>query len=137
MERNDKGDCRSGVHGLKQVRFPPGPFDPGAPTLLYLPSIADDAPDAEKEGFYRSFNNHFNRMIIAHEIFPGHAMQFTLGLAHASQVRAARQAARAVHRIDLPPIWHGEELLPKGLKLMGQERSGPTRTPAERVGADR
>jgi Bacterial protein of unknown function (DUF885) len=68
--------------------FPPGPFDPEAHTLLYLPSIADDAPDAEKEGFYRSFNNHFNRMIIAHEIFPGHAMQFTLGLAHASQVRA-------------------------------------------------
>ena len=56
---------------------------------------------------------------------------------HASHVRAARQAARDVHVIDLPPIWRGEELLPKGLKLIGQERSGPTRTPAERVGADR
>ena len=67
--------------------FPPGPFDPDAKTLLYLPSIPDDAPASEKEGFYRSFNNHFNRMIIAHEIFPGHAMQFIAGLSHASEVR--------------------------------------------------
>lgn len=68
--------------------FPPGPFDPNAKTLLYLPSIPDDAADEEKDGFYRSFNNHFNRMIIAHEIFPGHAMQFIVGLSHASDVRA-------------------------------------------------
>jgi uncharacterized protein (DUF885 family) len=67
--------------------FPPGPFDPAAKTLLYLPSIPDDAPEDEKEGFYRSFNNHFNRMIIAHEIFPGHAMQFIVGLEHSSEVR--------------------------------------------------
>ena len=68
--------------------FPPGPFDPDAKTLLYLPSIPDEAPEDEKDGFYRSFNNHFNRMIIAHEIFPGHAMQFIVGLLHASEVRA-------------------------------------------------
>ncbi|MGA9575005.1 MAG: DUF885 family protein [Lysobacterales bacterium] len=68
--------------------FPPGPFDPEAETLLYLPSVPDDAPDDEKEGFYRSFNNHFNRMIVAHEIFPGHDMQFKVGLLHASKVRA-------------------------------------------------
>lgn len=67
--------------------FPPGPFDPDAKTLLYLPSIPDEAPEDEKDGFYRSFNNHFNRMIIAHEIFPGHAMQFIVGLLHASEVR--------------------------------------------------
>ena len=67
--------------------FPPGPFDPDAKTLLYLPSIPDDAPEDAKDGFYRSFNNHFNRMIIAHEIFPGHAMQFIVGLLHASEVR--------------------------------------------------
>lgn len=68
--------------------FPPGPFDPDAKTLLYLPSIPDDEPEDAKEGFYRSFNNHFNRMIIAHEIFPGHAMQFIVGLSNASEVRA-------------------------------------------------
>jgi uncharacterized protein (DUF885 family) len=68
--------------------FPPGPFDPDAKTLLYLPSIPDEEPEDAKEGFYRSFNNHFNRMIIAHEIFPGHAMQFIVGLSHASMVRS-------------------------------------------------
>jgi len=68
--------------------FPPGPFDPDAKTLLYLPSIPDDAPQDAKDGFYRSFNNHFNKMIIAHEIWPGHDMQFKVGLQHASKVRA-------------------------------------------------
>jgi hypothetical protein len=70
------------------VVLPPGPFDPDASTLLYLPSIPDDAPKERREGFYRSFNNHFNRMIISHEIFPGHDMQFKIGLEHASRVRA-------------------------------------------------
>ncbi len=56
---------------------------------------------------------------------------------HASEVRASRQDARAVREIDLPPIWRGEELLPEGLRLMGQERPGPTRMPADRVGVDR
>jgi hypothetical protein len=57
---------------------------------------------------------------------------------HASCVRAARQQAREVHHIDLPPIWLGEELLPKGLRLLGQARPGPAlETSADRVGADR
>ncbi|MDY0340558.1 MAG: type IV secretory system conjugative DNA transfer family protein [Coriobacteriia bacterium] len=56
----------------------------------------------------------------------------------ASSVRAARQQARAVHHIDLPPIWLGEELLPKGLRLLGQARPGPTlEASADRVGVDR
>lgn len=68
--------------------FPPGPFDPKAKTLLYLPSIPDDAPQEARDGFYRSFNNHFNKMIVSHEIFPGHDMQFKVGLEHASPIRA-------------------------------------------------
>jgi uncharacterized protein (DUF885 family) len=68
--------------------FPPGPFDPEAKTLLYLPSIPDDSPQETRDGFYRSFNNHFNRMIISHEIFPGHDMQFKVGLEYSSTVRA-------------------------------------------------
>jgi uncharacterized protein (DUF885 family) len=68
--------------------FPPGPFDPAAKTLLYLPSIPDDAPPEARDGFYRSFNNHFNRMIISHEIFPGHDMQYKVGLDKAPKVRA-------------------------------------------------
>ncbi|PKQ29088.1 MAG: hypothetical protein CVT60_07200, partial [Actinobacteria bacterium HGW-Actinobacteria-10] len=56
----------------------------------------------------------------------------------ASSVRAARQQAREVHHIDLPPIWLGEELLPKGLRLLGQARPGPTlEASADRVGVDR
>lgn len=55
--------------------YPAGPFNPGADTLFYLPTVPDDAPDDVKEGFYRSFNNHFNAMIIPHEITPGHYMQ--------------------------------------------------------------
>jgi type IV secretion system protein VirD4 len=38
---------------------------------------------------------------------------------NASALRAARQAARIVHEVDLPPIWRGEDLLPEGLRLLG------------------
>ncbi|MFO7733197.1 MAG: DUF885 family protein, partial [Candidatus Aminicenantes bacterium] len=55
-----------------------GPFDPGAATLFYLPTVPDDAPEDVKEGFYRSFNNHFNTVIIPHEITPGHYMQLKI-----------------------------------------------------------
>jgi len=55
--------------------YPAGPFDPDADTLFYLPTIPDDSPGKVKDGFYRSFNDHFNKMIITHEIFPGHYFQ--------------------------------------------------------------
>ena len=55
--------------------YPAGPFNPDADTLFYLPTVPDNAPEDVKEGFYRSFNNHFNAMIIPHEITPGHYMQ--------------------------------------------------------------
>ncbi|MFO7732575.1 MAG: DUF885 family protein, partial [Candidatus Aminicenantes bacterium] len=64
-----------------------GPFDPGADTLFYLPTVPDDAPEDVKEGFYRSFNNHFNTVIIPHEITPGHYMQLKIA---ASLPRTAR-----------------------------------------------
>jgi uncharacterized protein (DUF885 family) len=53
----------------------PPPFDPEPMTTLSLPTIPDTFPESEKEDFYRSFNNHFNKMIIIHELFPGHYMQ--------------------------------------------------------------
>jgi len=65
-----------------------GPFDPDADTLFYLPSIPDDASEEAKAGFYRSFNNHFNAMIIAHEMFPGHYHQFKAASANPRLVRA-------------------------------------------------
>ena len=67
--------------------YPSGPFDPDADTLFYLPSVPDSAPEAVREGFYRSFNTHFNTMIIAHEMFPGHYLQYKVAVAAAPPVR--------------------------------------------------
>ena len=68
--------------------YPTGPFNPGADTLFYLPTIPDDSPVGQKAGFYRSFNNHFNTMIIAHEIYPGHYMQYKVAVTAAPAVRS-------------------------------------------------
>ncbi|MEJ2576380.1 MAG: DUF885 family protein [Gammaproteobacteria bacterium] len=68
--------------------YPSGPFDPGADTLFYVPSVPDDAPAAAREGFYRSFNDHFNAMIISHEMFPGHYLQYKVAVTEAPAVRS-------------------------------------------------
>lgn len=68
--------------------YPAGPFDPQAQTLFYLPSVPDDTPQAQKIGFYRSFNNPFNTMIIAHEMFPGHYMQYKIAVNDAPPLRS-------------------------------------------------
>ena len=65
-----------------------GPFNPGADTLFYLPSIPDASTPEQKEGFYRSFNDHFNTMIIAHEIYPGHYLQLKVAAASAPALRS-------------------------------------------------
>lgn len=65
-----------------------GPFNPGAGTLFYLPSIPDDSSPEQKEGFYRSFNDHFNTMIIAHEIYPGHYLQLKVAADSAPALRS-------------------------------------------------
>jgi uncharacterized protein (DUF885 family) len=68
--------------------YPSGPFDPQADTLFYVPSIPDSAPDAAREGFYRSFNTHFNTMIISHEMFPGHYLQYKVAVSEAPALRS-------------------------------------------------
>ena len=68
--------------------YPTGPFSPGADTLFYLPTIPDDSPAEQKTGFYRSFNNHFNTMIIAHEIYPGHYLQYKVAVSAAPAARS-------------------------------------------------
>jgi uncharacterized protein (DUF885 family) len=68
--------------------YPTGPFDPDATTLFYLPSIPDDSPDDQKTGFYRSFNTHFNTMIVAHEMLPGHYLQYKVGVSTAPASRS-------------------------------------------------
>ncbi|NKB35775.1 MAG: DUF885 family protein [Gammaproteobacteria bacterium] len=68
--------------------YPTGPFDPDAITLFYLPSIPDDSPEDQKIGFYRSFNTHFNTMIVAHEMLPGHYLQYKVGVSTAPAARS-------------------------------------------------
>jgi len=68
--------------------YPTGPFDPDATTLFYLPSIPDDSAEDQKTGFYRSFNTHFNTMIIAHEMLPGHYLQYKVGVSTAPAARS-------------------------------------------------
>lgn len=65
----------------------PPPFDPEPMTTLSLPTIPDTHPEREKEDFYRSFNNHFNKMIIIHELFPGHYMQQKIASGNPRTVR--------------------------------------------------
>lgn len=67
---------------------PAPPFDPTARTVLSIPTIEDTAPAAEKEDFYRSFNNHFNKAIIVHELFPGHYMQAKIAATNSRQARS-------------------------------------------------
>jgi len=68
--------------------YPSGPFAPNADTLFYVPSIPDSAEPEAKEGFYRSFNTHFNTMIISHEMFPGHYLQYKVAVTHAPALRS-------------------------------------------------
>lgn len=51
------------------------PFDPNPVTTLYLPSIPETLPQQEQIDFWASFNKPFNRMIVIHELYPGHYMQ--------------------------------------------------------------
>lgn len=68
--------------------YPSGPFDPQAQTLFYIPSVSDQAEASVKEGFYRSFNTHFNTMILSHEMFPGHYLQYKVAVSEASALRS-------------------------------------------------
>lgn len=54
------------------------PFDPNPMTTLYLPSIPESLPKQEQIDFWASFNKPFNRIIVIHELFPGHYMQMKI-----------------------------------------------------------
>lgn len=66
---------------------PAPPFDPAGRTVLSIPTIEDTLPAAERDDFYRSFNNHFNKAIIIHELFPGHYMQAKIAARNPRQAR--------------------------------------------------
>ena len=54
------------------------PFDPNPMTTLNLPSIPESLPKQEQIEFWASFNKPFNRMIVIHELYPGHYMQLKI-----------------------------------------------------------
>jgi len=63
------------------------PFAPNPLTTLYLPSIPDTLPAQEQKDFWASFNKPFNRMIVIHELFPGHYMQIKISRATPHPIR--------------------------------------------------
>jgi uncharacterized protein (DUF885 family) len=73
-----------GVGGV----YAAGPYEPDAETLWLLPTPADDATTAQRDAFFRDFNHHFNVMITAHEIFPGHYLQLKIAAHQPHKIRA-------------------------------------------------
>ena len=67
--------------------FPPGPFQPDSPALLFVPTPADDMPAEGQAAFFEDFNHHFNVMITPHETVPGHAAQMALAARLPAKVR--------------------------------------------------
>ena len=68
--------------------YPAGPWSPDASTLLFLPVPGNGASPEEAAAFYRDFNRGFNRMIVAHELIPGHYTQLKYAAHHPRKVRA-------------------------------------------------
>ena len=67
--------------------YPPGPYAPDAKTILFLPTPSSTATREQKEAFFRDFNEHFNKMIVPHELIPGHYVQFKIAAHQPHKVR--------------------------------------------------
>jgi uncharacterized protein (DUF885 family) len=67
--------------------YPPGPYAPDAKTILFLPTPSSTASAEQKEAFFRDFNEHFNKMIVPHELIPGHYVQFKIAAHQPHKVR--------------------------------------------------
>jgi len=63
------------------------PFDPNPLTVLNLPSIPETLPKQEQIDFWASFNKPFNRMIVIHELYPGHYTQLKISRATPHPIR--------------------------------------------------
>ena len=68
--------------------YPAGPYAPEAKTLLFLPVPPSDATAEQRESFFRDFNRPFSRMIVPHELIPGHYVQLKYASRGPSKVRA-------------------------------------------------
>lgn len=55
--------------------YPAGPYAPEAKTILFLPVPPPNATAPQRENFFRDFNRPFSRMIVPHELIPGHYVQ--------------------------------------------------------------
>ncbi len=65
-----------------------GAYSPEAKTILFLPVPPPDATDAQRDAFFRDFNRPFSRMIVPHELIPGHYVQLKYAARHPHKVRA-------------------------------------------------
>jgi hypothetical protein len=65
-----------------------GPYAPEAKTILFLPVPPADATAEQREMFFRDFNRPFSRMIVPHELIPGHYVQLKFAAHHPHKVRA-------------------------------------------------
>ena len=68
--------------------YPAGPYSPDAKTILFLPVPPSDATAEQREAFFRDFNRPFSRMIVPHELIPGHYVQLKYAARHPHKVRA-------------------------------------------------
>jgi hypothetical protein len=68
--------------------YPAGPYSPEAKTILFLPVPPPDATVEQREAFFRDFNRPFSRMIVPHELIPGHYVQLKYAAHHPHNVRA-------------------------------------------------
>ncbi|HEV3410585.1 MAG TPA: DUF885 family protein, partial [Chthoniobacterales bacterium] len=68
--------------------YPSGPYAPEAKTILFLPMPPPDANEAQRDAFFRDFNRSFNRMIVPHELIPGHYVQLKFAARDPHKIRA-------------------------------------------------
>ncbi len=68
--------------------YPAGPFAPEAKTILFLPVPPADATTEQRAAFFRDFSRPFSRMIVPHELIPGHYVQLKFAAHHPHKVRA-------------------------------------------------
>jgi len=62
-------------------------FHPNPWTTWYLATIPDHFPEKEREDFWRSFNNHFKKFIVLHELYPGHYLQLKIARENPHTIR--------------------------------------------------
>ena len=68
--------------------YPAGPYAPEAKTILFLPVPPPGATAQQREAFFRDFNRPFSRMIVPHELIPGHYVQLKYAARNSHKVRA-------------------------------------------------